>query len=226
MCGFIRRTTDSSEVQALLSKLNIDLGPLTAGDFRPQAILRDVIIEEDGHYKKIDAIWWYALKKQNQQWLPNRELTTFNARNLRGRLYSEPLKMRRAIVVANAIGESNPQEGKKTPKRYLMEGPKGVILGALYQKWETEFGPIYSVAVITRDPHPRFSAFHNKSTPLFLPADPSLMRLWLAKSIQDHSDIDNVLAVPRLVYPFQVSEVKTYKHGELIGESCFLDVDG
>ena len=174
-------------------------------------------------------MWWYALKKSDGQWRPNADLTTFNARNLDGRMYAEPIRSRRGIVVANAIGESNPasnsQSGRKTPQRYLMESKEAMLLGAIYQCWQTENGPIYSVAIITRPVHERFAVYHKKSTPLFLPADKSFVDRWLDPELSTHPALDDLLASPKLFYPLQITEVKTYKRGEVLGAMSILPAD-
>ena len=97
---------------------------------------------------------------------------------------------------------------------YLMEAPGALILGALYQRYDSHGQSIYSTAVITRDPHDRFSRYHTKAFPLFLPADPEFIRLWLDPAVKTHPDIDALLAEPKLFYDLRVTPVRTYKSGE------------
>lgn len=224
MCGFIRRVTDSPHVKAVLDSIGVET-TVAGGDFRPQALLQGLIIEEDNVLQAVDAIWWYELRQRDNRWVPNGDITSFNSRDLSKRRWIEPLNVRRGLVVADAIGESNPIPDSKKKQQFLMQAPAGLILGALYKTWASDAGLIYSASIITRNPHPRFSQYHNKAFPLFLPNNRNFLQLWLSKDVKQHAEIDALLRAPRLFTELSVTQVKTYKSGEALGETRLLAAD-
>ena len=226
MCGFIQRVTDSPHVKVILAIVGLDLD-LPGGSFRPRGMLPGMIIEDAGEYRVIDAVWWFSLQKGPKGWEPNPRATTFNAHDMSLPTWEDPVKTHRGIVIADAIGESNPVPGYKTKKdQYLMESGAGLILGALYKEWETPEGPIYSAAVITCDPHPLFSQYHKKSAPLFLPPDEEVLRQWLSKRVDDPPYLQGDLFDHHLPYDLTVSKVKTYARGELLDGPWLLEAYG
>lgn len=90
---------------------------LTGGDFRPQGKLSGVLIAENDEIRAVDVIWWYAWQQKNGRLRPNQRFTTFNAHRLRLPTWREPIAVRRGLVFADAIGESNPVPGYKTKKQ-------------------------------------------------------------------------------------------------------------
>ena len=226
MCGFVRRLTDSPDVQGVLALIGLDDLVLPGGDFRPRGRLLGVIIEDDDGYRLIDPIWWYTLKRVGSKWEPNPAVTSFNAHGLHLPTWREPIQIRRAIVIADAIGESNPVPGYKTKKRqFLIQGHAGLVLGALYRVWPTEAGPLYSAAIITTDKHPRFGEYHEKSTPLFLPLDATFLAAWLSRAVTEAPRLENGVFPPWLPYDLTVTEVKTYKRGEPVAGPWHLAAD-
>jgi putative SOS response-associated peptidase YedK len=206
--------------------IGMDDMSLAGGDFRQRGVFRDLVIEEDNAIKCIDPIWWYALKTYKGKHVPIPEVTSFNARNLDIPRWEEPLRLRRGLVFADAIGESNPIPNRTTKAQYLMESNNGLILGALYKCWPSEQGDMYSMAVITRPPHDRFSKYHEKSFPLFLPPDSDFLKLWLSKDIEHHDAISAVLDAPKLYTDLNVTRVKSYKSGVPMSASEILTEDG
>lgn len=221
MCGFVGRVTDSPHVKALLSILGLEDFNLTPGQFRPRGEIADVIISQNGLVQTINATWWYALVKQDQRWVPNAKVTSFNARDLTKPLWSEAIASRRAIVFADTIGERHQQ----TNTQYLMQGIKGLILGALYKAYPTNEGVQYGVSIITRNPHPRLNAFHEKACPLFLPPDKEFLTNWLDPQVSTNNAIKTLLAEPKLFYSMEVTPVKTYVRGEPLGPTILLEKD-
>ena len=226
MCGFVRRVTDSPHVKSLLAILGIDNLVLEGGDYRPRGVLSGVIIEDEGVYSSIDAIWWYLLKKEDGQWKPNPQYSTYNAHKLGSQTWKGAVKSRRALVIADAIGESHPVPGFKTKKQhYLMEGTVGLALGALYQEWPGDDGPTYSVAIVTTEPHPEFARYHEKSLPCFIPPDATLMKDWLSKKVEHPAGLEGERMISRLPYDLNVSEVKTFIRGEQVAGPWPLSAD-
>jgi len=82
-----------------------------------------------------------------------------------------------------------------------------------------------SCALITRDSHPRFDAYHDKAFPLFLPYDNGFLELWLGGEREDHPIIAALLDQPKLFPSLEVQEVKSFKQGKPIGMPAFLEAD-
>jgi putative SOS response-associated peptidase YedK len=165
----------------------------------------DLIIEEDNELKSVQATWWYDCFDSPSGFTVGRN-TTFNARALEKPYWQEPLHNGRGIVIATGIGES--KLVGKTKHQYYMQSKEPFVLGALYKKHQSGH---YSCAVITRDAHPKMESYHDKAFPCFLPPEPEFIKLWLSKDIQNHSEIDFVLAHPALYPTLKVQRVKTYK---------------
>lgn len=224
MCGFVRNVIDSPGVRELMT--SVGLGDLVAklggGDSRQRGVLRDMIFCPGGNIVAHDAIWWYAQKREAGRLVPNMDVTSFNARDLTRPLWRNAIRRRRGLIVATAIGESNPVPNRKAPQQYLIEGATPMLLGALYKEWEPG---MLSAAIITRSPHPRFSVYHEKSTPFFLPPDPEFIALWLDQTVDQHPLIDQVLEDPRLYYGLHITPVASYKSGKAQGDTVLLEAD-
>ncbi|WP_341936857.1 hypothetical protein [Marinimicrobium sp. C2-29] len=73
------------------------------------------------------------------------------------------------------------------------------------------------MAVITRPPHPRFSRYHDKSIPFFLPLDPEVIRTWLDPKIgADDPVIKSLLDRPKIYSSLSVTRVKSFVRGEAL----------
>ena len=224
MCGFVRNVTDSPVVQELMARIGLgDLAErLRGGPSYLRQSLRDMIFATPALLHLRDAVWWYAHKRQEGRYVPDWDITSFNARNLDRPRWRDALQHRRGLIIVDTLGESNPVPGRKTPQRYLMESETPMLIGTLYQEWPD--GSL-SAAVITRDPHPQYSRFHAKSMPLFLPEDEKFIALWLDPSVTSHPRIDAVLAEPRLYHDLHVTPVVSYKSARAQGETVVIPRD-
>ena len=102
-----------------------------------------------------------------------------------------------------------------------MRAEEAFALGILYKDWDAN---TRSFAVITRDAHPRFAQYHEKSTPLFFPLDADTIKTWLREDLT-HPGVQQLLAQARLPSDFHVTPVKTYKHADARGETRLLEKD-
>ena len=224
MCGFVKNVTDSPAVQ----KFMIDLGmgdlvrQLRGGASYLRQTLHDVVIATPSLLHVRDATWWYAHKKKEGKYIPDWDITSFNARNLSSPMWRDAIRYRRGLIIVNTIGESNPVPGRKTPAKYLMESDVPILIGTLWKEWSD--GTI-SAAVITCDPHPAFKEFHEKSMPLFLPPSKEFVALWLNPKVNGHPMIDQVLTESRLYYDLKVTPVDSYKSAKPKGESTWIRAD-
>lgn len=221
MCGFSERKGPNYHE---IAKLTNDLGwTRTAGDgqFYPRRDLTGLWIKKDGEYKEVDAMWWYLLKPGTDGKLTyNDEISCFNARNLESRLWKGAVKTSRAILPASAVGESLGSH------HYYMQSNGGLLLACLYRTWVDADGSVkYSTAVITRPPHPRFSAYHSKSIPAFLPIDPSFVNEWLDCENDPSPAVMDALENPKIYTDLQVTRVKTFKRAEPMGGPELLKAD-
>ena len=212
MCGYIEINGQSADPIMWQPELSLfdDLIPKTFKRYYPafgQDSERtiDIIIEEQGQLKSVAATWWYDCV-DSPQGLQVGPRTTFNARNLASPYWQPALNQRRAVVIATGLGES--KRVGKTKHQYYMQSAQPFVLGALYQKFADNK---YSCAVITRDAHPKMQPYHDHAFPGFLPANADFLRLWLAKDVQHHAQITDVLAHPTLYPSLVVQRVKSYK---------------
>ncbi|MBU2978449.1 SOS response-associated peptidase family protein [Alteromonas sp. C1M14] len=227
MCGFIKRVTDSPAVinlldevglQEVIPNFRVEQGELNfypAFGQNPTRRIANVIISPE---KTVDATWWFDCKAVGNT-LEVGKRTTFNARNLDSPYWQKAVQGYRAIIVATAVGES--QQMGKGSQHYLMEADKGLLIGAVYRPFANG---LYSTAVITRPPHERFSDYHDKSIPCFLPHDADFVSAWLSDTKVDPV-IDEVLAKPKIYQDLKVTNVKTFKNADAKGMPEYLDAD-
>lgn len=220
MCGYAQRIAAErrANLRAYLDYLKIGLLP--DGRFFPGTMMSGVLIEREGVIEAVDATWWFLLEDRGDGTLkPNRKLSTFNARNLDNRLWNAPLKTSRCVIPATAIVET------KGGKSYLMDAPDGLLLGGLYRTWAAGDSLVYSCTVITCPPHPRFSAYHDKSIPLLLPFDEKLLSTWLDPEFQDVDFFRGMIDAPRLPVDLEVTPVKNSQTLAPLGEPEILQKD-
>jgi putative SOS response-associated peptidase YedK len=145
---------------------------------------------------------------------------TLNARRLHLDIWQEPLRHRRGIAIATAIGEAIGPKGQE--KRFFVEGERPILLGCLYNRFQNGK---YSCAVITRNAHPRFTDYHDDSFPLMLPHDPNFLKLWLSDTPPDDQAIAELLKQPKIFTDLTVTPVKTYKDAVPRGEPELIHAD-
>ncbi|GFD92010.1 hypothetical protein KUL156_53010 [Alteromonas sp. KUL156] len=234
MCGFIQRITDSPHVIALLEEVGLTQTiPLFVNEFSttkiinfypafgksPERQITNLIVSGD---RTVDATWWFDAKPDGET-LQVGDRTTFNARNLDSPYWGKFIRERRAVVVATAVGESNPRGKGKA--HYLMKPTSGALLiGAVYRRFSNG---LFSCAVVTRPPIEGFSQFHEKSIPCFLPHNAHAVKAWLAADTQGrlNNDVEFMLNHPRLYTDLEVTQVKTFKNAEVIGEPVLLKAE-
>lgn len=231
MCGYIRRVTDSPAVADMLDQ--IGLGHLADrfagnGDIEhyypafggnPARKIHNLIVPGPGGPMTVDATWWFDCETAGDS-LKLGKRTTFNARNLESPYWKGALRHHRALVVATGLGESKWVEGKK--RQYLMEGGQPFLLGALYRPFANN---CFSCAVITRDSHPRFDAYHDKAFPCFIPADPDFVDQWLNAEGEVPEIVSRYLSQRQITVPLRIAPVKAFKHGKTSLDSEVLSAD-
>ena len=218
MCGYFGNLHESPAVIDLLNQLGIPL-PFPVQRAYQRRSFHGLITLEDTGYCVSSAIWWYQLKADGEKLVPNEKVTSFNARDLSKPLWRQAIKTRRAIVLATELGESN---GKA---RFLMKSEEGFALGCVYKDWEINGEHLRSFAVITRPPHERFSQYHDKSVPCFIPLDKTFIEEWLNPNIDSSPAINALLDNATLTTDLEVTKVKSYKHAEPLGETENLPKD-
>jgi putative SOS response-associated peptidase YedK len=220
MCGYIGNVHQAPGVIDLMMELGITL-PLPYFKSHVLQMHPALITAGEGEYHLSEAMWWYAMKKLGGQWEPDTSITCFNARNLGSPMWKPALETHRGVIFGTEIGES------KDKNRYLMRSPTGLAIGAVYKDWSTpDAEPLRSMAVITRPPHPRFSQYHDKAIPLFLPLKLHAIKTWLDPTVgSNHPDIRKLLENPKIYTPLTVTKVKTFVRAEPLGEPEELAAD-
>ncbi|VUD63996.1 hypothetical protein TDB9533_03224 [Thalassocella blandensis] len=225
MCGYFGNLHESPVVVDLMNQIGIPL-PYPQSQSYPMRMTQGLVLcELDEHgerqYSVSDCLWWFQLQMEDGQFKPNEKVTSFNARDLSKPLWKKAAKQRRGLVFATELGESQQKS------RYLMRSEEGFALGAVYKDWtHPQSGEVLrSMAIITRPPHPRFSQYHEKSLPLFIPLKADLIRDWLDPNIETNVAIEELLESPSITTPLKVTQVKTYKRGEPLSEEAVLEAD-
>ena len=219
MCGYFGTVHEAGSIDDLMDWLGIKKS-YPIGQSYPRKITQGLITCEQEGYQVSDALWWYQLKPQNGSHVVNEDITSFNARELNRPLWVEASRTRRGLVAATELGES---QGKN---RYLMRSQEGFMLGAVYKDWQNADGSrLRSMAIITRPPHEAFKPYHEKSTPLFIPWDPTIIQDWLNPNLATSPVIEDLLARPKITTDLEVTPVKTYKRAEPIGSSTQIPSD-
>ncbi len=227
MCGYFGNLHECPAIIDLMNQLQI---PLPYPEFRNNPSFggacesQGLVTYENGVYHLSNAIWWYDRDRASDTFKPSK-YTSFNARNLEGRMWKNAIKTRRGLVFASELGESNGKKGKEAA-RHLMRSQDGFALGCLFKDWEnTDGSTTRSFAVITRDPHDRFKKYHEKAFPLFLPNDPVAIKEWLDPEVETSPIIEEILNDPKLPVDLEVTRVKTFKNAEPLGEAEILEKD-
>lgn len=232
MCGYVRRHISNRELIEFMRAMGLielfsdrqDPGgpehfyPAFGGAAAKQ--IKGLIINEGGRLKTVDATWWFECHEREGKLIVDNTRTTFNARNLVSPYWKGAIRHRRAIAVGTAIGEGKEIAGKKYS--YFMESDTPILLGAVYRSYPND---LYSTAIITRDAHPRFAAYHDKAFPLFLPPDPELLKIWLSDVPESHPAIAHLLEAPRVYNHLKVTPVKTFKDAVAIGVPAHIVPD-
>lgn len=219
MCGYFGSIHERPALWKLLNELDIKVA-YPKGQYYMLRMCDGLITAGVDGYSITPAMWWYLMKWENGKLVPNQDVTSFNARNLNSPLWRKPINERRGLIFASEIGET------KDKRHYLMR-PKDVLaIGAVYQDYHTPEGPKRSMALITRPPHPRFSRYHDKAIPLFLPLKSDLIKAWLdPKRPASDPEIKDLLEHPRITTDLEVTPVNTFKRGDATGEKEELKAD-
>lgn len=218
MCGYFGNLHECPEVIDILNELGIPL-PYPQGQYYQRRWVEGMLSCADDQYRFDRALWWFALRHDGQQWQVNEKITSFNARNLHSKLWRGAIRYQRGLVFATEIGES---DGRK---RYLMRSASGLALATLYRDWQGPDGvTVRSMAVITRPPHERFSRYHDKSIPCFLPLRADVIRHWLDPKVESSELIEQLLE-PKIYQDLEVRPVKSYKNAEALGDIELLERD-
>ncbi len=227
MCGFIQRETRSPAVLELLEEVGLgETIPLFKDEAQHSHVLNfypafgkaedkrisNLIVDSK---RTINATWWFDASPVGDT-LVLGDRTTFNARNLDSPYWHKAISKRRGIVVATAVGESNPSANGKA--QYLMRPTSGaMLLGVVYRMFSNG---CFSCAVVTRPPRPDFSQYHEKSIPCFLPHNKEFISAWLGN--EENEAVDELLSNPKIYCDLEVTKVKTFKSGEPLAPTAIL----
>lgn len=231
MCGYARRHVNSRQMHELADLLStgglvIKVGVDSLAHFYPAfggaagRQLNDLVINEAGTIKTVDATWWFDCQEDGDSLIVNNKRTTFNARNLASSYWKGAIRHHRGIFIATSIGEGKMTDGKNT--QYLVESDESLLLGCVYRRFANG---CYSAAIITRDTHLRFERYHDKAFPLMLPHDPDFLSAWLGDAREDDPAIADLLEHPRIFNDLKITPVKTFKDAKALGPTEQLSRD-
>ena len=212
MCGYFANLTPTKEIIEVSNQLNLQLPNEPARAYQRQNF-NALITKDNEQIEAQQAMWWYALKFEHNEFKVDNRITSFNARDLNKPLWKDAFELRRGLVFATEIGEG--QTTGKHNQQYLMQSKTGFALGCVYQNW---YHPIDSTlmrsfAVITREPNPKYAQYHKKSTPIFLPLEAEVLDKWLSPEPLDDS-LNRYTEQAVLTCDFEVMPVQTYQQME------------
>ena len=230
MCGYLRQDYGQINFSEALSPVGLgdvskqlDARPPGTVNILPAVVglahrkIPDVVIQEDGKRKLVAATWWFDCEEVEGN-LQTKNLKSFNARDLRRKLWRNALETQRGIAVATGLGESRllGKEGK-TKHQFLMLADEPLLFGVLYQRFPHN---LYSCAVITRDAQLGFDAYHDRAFPLFLRPEKKFIDLWLDPNTpSSHPMIADALAHPKWYTDLAITRVKSFSGGKLFKSS-------
>lgn len=219
MCGYAMRVQamKAAKLRAALEEWDIENIP--DGRFFPRTTMTGLIIHDGERPRTIDAMWWFLLQEKEGALKPNPSITCFNARNLSGQLWRGPMKTHRCILPATSIVET------LGSKSYLMDAAEGLFIGGLYRTWKLDDQVVHSCALITCEPHERFSTYHDKSIPLFLPYDMSILNAWLDPTFTDVGFFQGLIDKVLIPTDLMVTPVKNAHTLKVLGETVRLEKD-
>jgi len=174
----------------------------------PNARLPGMLWSQNRQLDIHDPIWWFDIDDNGKFG----DRASYNARNLHYPLWRDAVNRGRAVYLATAIGEKS-----STGQQYRMVANEPFFLGGLMK----QVGNDYAGTIITRDPHERFSRYHHKAFPLFIPID--RVQDWLFSD--DDQVIKDILDHPTLPVDFEVTPVKSYVSAQPVGPSEILSAD-
>ncbi|MBW2939552.1 SOS response-associated peptidase family protein [Zhongshania aquimaris] len=227
MCGYLGNAIDSPLAKTLMLILGIDLGLLRDNTGTGPAANIDIILSKYGQRTVTRAIWWLLLEQTPDGPKPSK-YTSFNTRsdklNTLGSAGFHAYRESRCIIPATYIIEGN---GAKGSRHYHRIEPTSTAfaLGGLYREWinQKTGEQIRSCSVITLAPHPKWQTIHNKSTPLFLPPEQSILERWLSEDIIDVTEFNSLL-VPSIPERLHCTPIERPRKQTPTG-SCFEITD-
>jgi len=231
MCGYARRHVNSRQMHQLADLLStgglvIKVGVESMAHFYPAfggaagRQLNDLVINDGGSIKTVDATWWFDCQDVGDSLVVNNKRTTFNARSLTSPYWKGAIRHHRGVFIATGIGEGKMIDGKN--RHFLVESDQPILLGCVYRKFPNGQ---YSTAIITRDAHLRFDKYHDKAFPLMLPHDSDFLRLWLSDAREDEPAIADLLEHSRIFSDLNITPVKTFKDAKPLGPTESLARD-
>lgn len=189
---------DDTNLHLLLSKLNVDLGPIPNRYNLAPTDQVPVIHHWEGQRLISDMRWWLV-----PQWShgPSTDYPMFNARCEtleNSRAYHGCFRYKRCIIPAHSFVEWQRNGQQKTP--YLFSAvDQSLAFAGLYDYWTNGIEHVLSCAIITTVSAPEFESFHSRM-PVILTSDNA--ELWLDKG-QD-TDMLYQLFESAIPYPIQV----------------------
>lgn len=234
MCGYARRHISNKDLNEFVKTLELMVQFRNRPDQESPVLehfypafggaagkqFKGLIIREGDQLKAVDATWWFDCEENDGDLIVNNKRTTFNARNLASPYWKGAIRYHRAIAVVTAIGEGKEINGKN--RHFFVEGETPLLMGAVYRTFPNN---LYSTAIITRDSHARFEAYHDKAFPLFLPPEAEFLKLWLSDAPETDPAIADLLSRPKIFNRLRITPVKTFKDAIATGETEFLEQD-
>ena len=218
MCGRFN-ITDNPEVHTLLSKLNVDLGPLPVRYNLAPTDQVPVVHSWEGERVISEMRWWLVPHWSNG---PSNKYAMFNARCEtleKSRAYQGSFRHKRCLITAHSFVEWQHREGKKIP--YLFSAvDKTMTFAGLWDYWTDGIEHVLSCSIVTTEAAPEVEQFHSRM-PVMLNADDA--DLWLDEKQQPETLYH--LFDPVLPYTLQAAAIDARYNNSRIKEAPILVED-
>ena len=166
---------DDASIHVLLSKLNVDLGPIPNRYNLAPTDQVPVIHQWEGQRLISDMRWWLVPHWSNG---PSTEYPMFNARSEaleESRAYHGCFRHKRCIIPADSFVEWQHSGHQKIP--YLFSAvDQSLAFAGLWDYWTNGVEHVLSCAIITTVSAPEFEPFHPRMPVMLTPEN---IELWL-----------------------------------------------
>lgn len=189
--------TDDANVHLLLSKLNVDLGPLPNRYNLAPTDQVPVIHQWEGQRLISDMRWWLVPHWSDG---PSTLYPMFNARYEKledSRAYHGCFRHKRCIIPAHSFVEWRHSNRQKTPHLFSAVN-QAMAFAGIYDYWSNGIEHILSCAIITTVSAPEFEPFHPRMPVMLTQND---AELWLDEA-QDTTQLYHLFD-SELSYPIQ-----------------------
>ncbi|HET7579950.1 MAG TPA: SOS response-associated peptidase [Bacillales bacterium] len=122
--------------------------------------------------------------------------------------YKRLLKRRRCLIPASGFYEWKKNGSEKQPHHIQLKSEEPFAFAGLWDRWESEDGPVQSCTILTTQPNELMADIHNRM-PVILTKDTE--DAWLDRTNEDPEYLRSLLQ------PHEAGEMKAYEVSRAVG---------